>query len=176
MDERQPPPLRNSSRTLAIAAVAVLVVIAIAGIVLAGLRGRGAPAGTPAAADATQPAASAMTAAADASAVKAEAEAGPNQVVFAPESDQLSDPATTKLIRFAEAAHKDKRTVIIASKVEVRPERPQEMELARKRANAVRGVLEAHGLPLGTMQIQIAEVPLGLVPPSEANRVDLALR
>ena len=41
MDERQPLPTRNSSRTLAKIAVAALVVIAIAGIVLATLRPRG---------------------------------------------------------------------------------------------------------------------------------------
>ncbi len=62
MDECQPPPTRNSSRTLAKVAVAVLVVIAIAGIVLGSLRGRGTPADTQAAADETPPAVPAMTA------------------------------------------------------------------------------------------------------------------
>ena len=42
MDETKPAPPRNSSRTLVIALVAVLIVVAIAGIVLAGLRGRSA--------------------------------------------------------------------------------------------------------------------------------------
>ena len=50
------------------------------------------------------------------------------------------------------------------------------MELAKKRAFAVRQVLEANGVPLGTMRIEIAELPTGLVTASEANRVDLALR
>jgi hypothetical protein len=63
MDERQPLPTRNSSRTLAKIAVAALVVIAIAGIVLANARGGGTPADTPVAADATHAAPSAMTAA-----------------------------------------------------------------------------------------------------------------
>jgi hypothetical protein len=40
MDDRQAAPPRNSSRTMAMVAVAVLIVIAIAGIVLAGLRSK----------------------------------------------------------------------------------------------------------------------------------------
>ncbi len=156
------------------AAVAVLVVIAIGGIVLAGLRGRGAPVDVPAGADATQAGAPAMTA--TASAVAAEAEAGPNQVVFAPASDQLSGPAATKLMRIAQTAHKESRTVVIASKIEARADRLEQMELAKKRALTVRQVLEANGVPLGTMRIEIAELPTGLVSVREANRIDLALR
>ena len=175
MDERQPPPTRNPSRTLAKIAVAVLVVIAIAGIVLATLRGRGAPADTPVAADATQPAASAMTAAA-ASAAAAEVEAGPNQVVFAPGSIELSDPATAKLQRIADAARKDKRDLVILAKVEARPDGAQQRVIAQNRTSAVRGVLETSGVPLGKMQIRIAEEALGLVSAKEANSVEVSPR
>jgi len=63
MDERQPPPPRNPSRTRAEIAGAVRVLIAIAGIVLAAARGRDTPAATPVAADATQAVPPAMTAA-----------------------------------------------------------------------------------------------------------------
>jgi len=62
MNERQPPPTRNPSRTLAKVGVAVLLVIAIAGIVLATLQ-KGLPPEGPVAADATQAAPPAMTAA-----------------------------------------------------------------------------------------------------------------
>ena len=62
MDESKPPPTRNSSRTLAQAAVVVLVVIAIAGIVLATLRRPTASADAPVVGDATPAASSAMTA------------------------------------------------------------------------------------------------------------------
>jgi outer membrane protein OmpA-like peptidoglycan-associated protein len=175
MDVRKPPPPRNSSRTLAMFAVAVLVVIAIGGIVLASLRQQGAPADdTPVAADATQPAASAMTAA-TAAAVAAETAAGPNQVVFAPGSDQISEPAMAKLRKIADAASKDKRSLVITAKVESRPDRAQQRELAQKRTFAVRGVLEENQVLLARMQIHIKELALGEVPASEANRVEVSL-
>ncbi len=171
MDDRQAPPTRNSSRTLAIAAVALLVVIAIAGIVLASLRSRGTPADGAASADATQAAASAMTA--ESAAVAAEAAVGPNQVVFAPGSEEISEPGTVKLIRFAEQDRKVKRgMVVIVGKVEAGSGK---MELAQKRAFAVRSVLQAHGLTLGNMQIKVEEAPLGTVSAAEANRVGFSV-
>ena len=148
MDERQTPPTRNSSRTLAKVAVAVLVVIAIAGIVLATLRGRGTPAGAPAAADATQSAASAMTA-------------------------ELSDPATLKLIRFAADATKVKRGMIVVAGKSVAGS--NKMDLARKRTEVVRDVLVAHGVPMREIQLKISEVPFALDSESEVNRVDFSV-
>lgn len=157
-------------------AVAVLVVIAVAGIVLATLR-RDPSVDAPVAADSTRPASAPMTAAATAaSATAAEAEAAPNQVVFTAGSDQVSDAATVKLVRIAATAVKDKRELVIAGKIEARPDRNQRMELARNRAFAVRAVLEANGVPMTRMQIQIAELPLGLVSVNDANRVEVSPR
>ena len=172
MDERQPLPTRNSSRTLAKIAVAVLVVIAIAGIVLATLRGRGAPTETPVAADPTQPGASAMTAAsasAAASMAAAEAAAGPNEVVFAPGSAELSDPATAKLIGFAETARKLKRGMVVVAGKSVAGS--NKMDLARKRTEVIRDVLQAHGVPMREIQLRVAEIPFALDSESEVNRV-----
>jgi outer membrane protein OmpA-like peptidoglycan-associated protein len=174
MEERRPTPPRNPSRTLAIAAVAVLVVIAIAGIVLAGLRGRGAPADGRAGADATQAAAPAMTAAVS-SGIGA-ADAGPNQIVFPAASDQLSEAASTKLVKFAESLKKDNRLVVIATKIEARQDRNEQMELAKKRAYAVRQVLEGRGIALATMRIEITELPKGLVTARDGNLVEVVLR
>ena len=181
MEDRKPPPPRNSSRTLAKVAVAVLVVIAITGIVLASLRGRGSPADTPVAADATQSAASAMTAPAapplaTPAEEAAEAEAGPNKVAFAPGSAEVSEAAKTKLLRIAEGASKGKRAVKIAATVETGADGPKRMELARNRASAVRSVLEANQVPLGRMQIQIAEEALGSVTAKDANRIEVTLQ
>jgi outer membrane protein OmpA-like peptidoglycan-associated protein len=182
MDERQPPPTRNSSRTLAKIAVAVLVVIAIAGIVLASLRGKGAPANTPVA-DATQTAAPAMTAdpavatAAAASAAAAEAAIGPNQVAFAPGSYELSEPATTKLVKLAETAVRLKRSVTITAKVEAsRPDQVKLEELARSRAAAVRSVLEQNKVLLSRMTTRTASRAYGEATASELNRVDIDLK
>ena len=173
MDDRTAPLPRNSSRTLAKVAVAALVVIAIAGIVLASLRGRvSSPAGTPAVPDATQPAAGPMTTTPP-DIAKAEAEAGPNQVVFAPDSDEISEPGMVKLIRFAEDSIKVNRgMIVINAKVEAGS---KALELTQKRAFAVRSVLVSHKLPLGNLQVRVEEVPLGTVPPAEANRVGFSV-
>ena len=181
MDERQPPPTRNSSRTLAKIAVAVLVVIAIAGIVLATLRGRGPSVDTPVAADSTQGAASSPTAgganaAATAGAVAAEAEAGPNQVAFAPGSDALSEPATTKLAKLADAAVKQKRAVTITAKFEAsRPDQQKLQALAMTRAAAVRSVLEQNKVQLTRMTTKTVSRAYGEASASELNRVDVEL-
>src|SRR4051794_959840 len=111
MDERQPPPTRNPSRTLAKVGVVVLLVIAIAGIVLASLQ-KGLPPEGPVAADATQAGSAPMTGAA-ASAAAAEAEGLPNHIMFAAESPRLSSAATAKLERLAEKAKADKRLLTI---------------------------------------------------------------
>lgn len=181
MDERQPPPTRNSSRTLAKIAVAVLVVIAIAGIVLATLRGRGPSVDTPVAADSTQGAASSPTAgganaAATAGAVAAEAEAGPNQVAFAPGSDALSEPATTKLAKLADTAVKQKRAVTITAKFEAsRPDQQKLQALAMTRAAAVRSVLEQNKVQLTRMTTKTVSRAYGEASASELNRVDVEL-
>jgi outer membrane protein OmpA-like peptidoglycan-associated protein len=174
MDDRQALPARNSSRTLAMIAVAVLVVIAIAGIV-AGVRSRASPDTAAAAPDATHARAPGMTPV-DPALAAAETAAGPNAVVFAPESDEISDTSEAKLERIAGTAKKNKPMVVIAGHVEARPDRVEQMALAQKRVIAVRSALEQHGVPLGTIRVEIAEMPLGTVPASEANRVDVALR
>ena len=163
MDVRQPPAVRNPSRKVAIAAVAVLVAIAIAGIVLVGQRGRGDLALAPGVADATQAAASAMTVA------RVETEAGPNNVVFAAGSDRLSEPATAKLTEFAEKAKQEKRrTIVIAGRAQVGTDGTA---LATRRANAVRRLFEEKGLRLGDVQIKINHVPPGAMSASEADRL-----
>ena len=177
MEQRQAAPLRNPSRTAAKLAVAVLVAIAIGGIVLTGLRQRASREEQGIGA-ATQEGAASMTGAASAAAAAAAAEdaAGPNAVLFAAASDQLSEPGRAKVVRVAETARKEHRGVAITSKIEARADRAQQMTLARNRAVAIRQVLEANGILLGSMRIEIAELPTGLVSPAEANKVELVLR
>jgi outer membrane protein OmpA-like peptidoglycan-associated protein len=154
------------------AAVALLVVVAIAGIVLGTMRGKGTTM-APTAGDSTPAAAPAMT---EAPPAAADAAAKPNQVVFAPGSDQLSDAASAKLAKIAETAKKSATGVTIASRIESRPDRANQMELAKKRSAVVRQALEAAGIPLARIRIDIAELPNGGVPPAEANWVDVVLR
>lgn len=154
------------------AAVALLVVVAIAGIVLGTMRGKEAP--TAPAATGSTPAPDAPMTAAPASA--AEAAARPNQIVFAPGSAQVSEASTAKLAALAETAKKSSTGVTIASRIEARADRADQMELAKKRAYNVRQALEAGGIPLSRMQIDIAEMPTGLVNAAEANGVDVLLR
>jgi outer membrane protein OmpA-like peptidoglycan-associated protein len=172
MEDRQAPPLRNPSRTLAKVAVAVLIVIAVAGFVLAGLRSRSPTAGQSAAPDATQQGAEALTAAPAASAPEDALPA--SQIAFAPASAQLSDAGATKVLQLAEKAKKGHHAVAIVAKIEARADRLEQMDLARKRTLAVRQVLESNGIPLGTMRVEISELPTGLVSAAEANRVEVA--
>jgi outer membrane protein OmpA-like peptidoglycan-associated protein len=171
MDERKTAPPSIASRTAVKAAVAVLIVIAIAGIVLATLRGRtGAPevAGTAS----TQPGGSAPTAAA---ATAGSDDGAPNEVVFGPTSDQLSPAALAKLALLADTAKKEKHTVSVAAKIEASGDRDGQRELAKKRAYNIRGVLEQRGVPLGTMRIEVTEFPAGLAPPAARQRVEIVL-
>ena len=64
--------------------------------------------------------------------------------------------------------------VAIVAKIDARAGRRGQMDLARKRTLAVRQVLESNGIPLGTMRVEISELPTGLVSAAEANRVEVA--
>jgi len=172
MEQRQPPPLRNPSRTMAKAAVAVLIGIAIAGFVLAGLKPRATVPGQTAAADATPEPSAPLTAAASVPVEDVPA----NHIIFVPASDRLSEAAAAKVVLLAEQAKKGHLRVAISSEVEARADRPEQMELARRRTVAVRQVLESNGVPLGTMQIVIHEVPTGVVAPTALNRLVVALQ
>ncbi len=174
MADRQAAPPRNSSRTLAIAAVVVLIVIAVAGIVLAGMRGRHAAGEAPVAVDATRGEVPAPTS--PVSAAAAVDEAAPNIVVFAPSSSQLPGSAQAKLVKLADEAKKGRRTVAITAKIEARGDHAEQRKLAQDRAIAMRQVMEANGVPLGTMQIEIMEAPKGFVAPREVNRLEVTLR
>jgi len=154
------------------AAVALLVVVAIAGIVLGTMRGKGITT-PPTASDSTSAPDPAMT---EAQPAAAEAAAKPNQIVFAPGSDHLSEAASAKLVKIAETVKKSATGVTIATRIESRPDRTDQMDLARKRVSAVRQGLEAAGIPLGRIRMDIAEVPRGGVAPAEANWVEVGLR
>lgn len=164
----------NASRKVAMVAVAVLVVIAIAGFVLATVRARGGAADPSVLAASTQSAEPPMT---EASAIAlAELRAGPDRVVFAPGSDALSEPATAKIQRFAENVPKDGRLMWVITKIENRGDQKEQMELARKRAYAVRGVLLGSGVPGAVLRVEVSIMPKGLLLPADVDRAELAVR
>ena len=181
MDERQPPPTRNPSRTLAKIAVAVLVVIAIAGIVLASLAGAQPRSRTRRRSDATQPALRADDRRGGRHRQSQSPQTPPSgrtQVVFAPKSDQLSEPATAKVRGSAETARKQKRTVTIDDQFEApRPERAR-LKPGQQRAIAVRSVArDRAACPLGRMDDrEVTHLPAGVISPTEANRVEVDMR
>ena len=161
MDDRKPPPPRNSSRTLVIVAVAVLVVIAIAGIVL----GTAARAGTPPTRRPRQFQRSAARLGDDPGSAPAGRRGG-----AVAEPDRLragSRPAPARVGQAGQVAETAPRRAgpvgIVSAKFEAGGGPRDQMELAKKRAFAVRQALEANGVPFGTMRIEIAEMPLGLV-------------
>ena len=174
MDDLKPAPPRNASRTVVIAAVAVLIVVAIAGIVLASLRARSPVAAPGALSSATQQAGSAPTASGPL--IAAEVGAGPNQIAFETASDALSPISLKKIADVAQTAKSGSHTVLIAAKLDAASDRIARMELAKKRADAVRHALQSGGMPLTALRVQISELPAGLVPPNDANRVELTMK
>jgi flagellar basal body-associated protein FliL len=174
MDDPKAAPPRNASRTVVIAAVAVLIVVAIAGIVLAVLRGRSAGSDPGTLSSATQQSGRAPTTSAPA--IAAEVGAGPNQIAFASASDTLSPISLKKISDVAQTASKASHTVVIAAQLEASSDRLERMELAKKRADAVRRALQAGGMQVSALRVQISELPAGLVAPNDADRVELSMK
>jgi outer membrane protein OmpA-like peptidoglycan-associated protein len=169
MDARKTPAPRIASRTAVMAAVAVLILIAIAGIVLASMR-RAPPADVGAVTDSTQTGAPAPTAAAPAH------DGAPNEVIFAAASDQLTPAAQAKLALFAEQAKKDGRPVVVATQIEANDQRAANMDLAKRRAHNVRSALVTGGVSVAVLRIEVAELPTGGVPAAAAQRVEVHIR
>jgi outer membrane protein OmpA-like peptidoglycan-associated protein len=175
MPDRKASPPSNSSRTVAKVAVAILIVIAVAGFVLAGLRAGTASPEQAAAADATQePAAQPTGAVAPVAAAAASAEEAavpPNMVAFAPSSTKLSDKELAKVRTMAETAKTKSRAVEIISTVE-----ESQFGLAQQRATVIRQTLVDGGVPLARMSIKISRVPQGAISATDANRLLIVLQ
>ncbi len=157
----------NSSRVIAIAAVVLLIVIAIAGIVLAGRGGQETADAGPAAAPvpaSTPQAASAPTT------------ANPNEVVFAAGSGKLPATAAGSIARFAEAARDNANGVRLSARFLTGENKARDLELAKTRTAAIRQALEAGGVAAEKIQSELVEMPAGSLGAADADRVDLSLR
>jgi hypothetical protein len=158
-------PQSNSSRSIAIGAVGLLIVVAIAGIVLAG-RNAGSPTAPGAAGGpvTTQPGASGPTA------------VNPNEVVFAGGSAKLPATATESIAKFAESARAGSNGVRVSARFITGENKARDLELAKGRTTAVREALKADGIAPEKMQIELVEMPAGSLTEANSNRVDLTLR
>jgi outer membrane protein OmpA-like peptidoglycan-associated protein len=175
MSEQKKPPQSNSSRTVVIFAVAVLIVVAIAGIVLAG---RKAPAPAPEAAVAGTPATPAATPSSGSTpqATGSPTDPLPKDVAFAAGSDKLPAGSNEGLARFADAARSSASSVRLSARFLTGANKERDFELAKARTGAIRHALEANGLGSGKMQVELIEMPDGSLTPDAGNRVDLTLR
>ena len=162
------PAKRNSSRTLAIAAVILLIVVAVAGIVLAG-RQTARPALGTAAALPDVPAASTP-------AVAAGPTSGANEGVFATGSDKMPAQANESITKFAEGARSVGGTVRLSVRYLTGENKARDLELAKTRSAAVRHALESNGVKAEQMQVEMVEMPAGSLTPKDADRVELSLR
>ncbi len=172
MPDRKSSSTSNSSRTAAKVAVAVLIVIAIGGFVLAGLKaGKSAPEQA-VAADSTQQPAAAPTGAAPAAAASAGAPELPAHIVaFAPSAANLSEKELAKVRTIAETATKKNRAIEIVSTVE-----ESQFGLAQQRVSLVRQTLVDSGVPLTRMSTQVSKVARGGVSATDANLVAMNLK
>ncbi len=162
------PVQRNSSRTAVIAVVILLIVVAVAGIVLAGRR-TASPAPGTAAAVPDAPVASTPQGGGGPT-------SGPNEVVFAPDSDKLPAQASDSIAKFGEGARGVGGTVRLSVKYLTGANKAKDLELAKNRTAAVRHALESNGLKAESMQVELIEMPPGSLPEKDANRVELSLR
>ena len=177
MSETKTRTARSSSRTIVIAVVALLVIVAIAGIVLAGRQGTatGDAAGDPAAV-AAKPDAQMQAAATPPAAAAEPAESNPNEVRFAPGSDKLPPGANESIARFADAARASGNGVRLSTRFLTGENKARDFELAKARVASVRHALQADGIGPEKMQSELIEVPAGALDAAAADRVDLIVR
>jgi len=168
MDDPRLRARRTSTRTLAIVAAAALIAIAVAGIVIAVLRGQS---------KASDVLMTAPGSASGASAPRSPRGAGDlNHIVFAPDSDQLSPAAVDQIREMAESTKDATSAIVLAGKIESASDRAARMDLAKKRITVVRRELQGHGIAPGRLRVEVSEYPVGRVPPREADIIEMTLR
>ncbi|MEO6361920.1 MAG: hypothetical protein ABIO71_01705 [Caldimonas sp.] len=166
MNDPIKPVQRSSSRTVVIVMVVVLIVIAIAGIVLAGRRSAPPALGTAAALpdDASTPQGQAPTT------------PQPTEVLFAPLSDKLPGKSSEPIARFADGARSAGGTIKVSARYLTGADKARDLELAKARTAAVRHALESNGIKVQQVELQIVEMPAGVMTANDANRVELTVR
>ena len=169
-DEANKPGQSNSSRTVAIAAVGVLIVVAIAGIVLAGRQG-------------TPPTAPAVAVRVPSAGVvnttpqmgESPTVPNPNEIIFAAASARLPATASEVIAKYAESTRRSPLAVRMSAHFATGENKAKDIELAKGRTAAVREALLSNGIGPERMQVELVEMPVGSLTEANANRVELSL-
>ncbi|MGZ5130552.1 MAG: OmpA family protein [Caldimonas sp.] len=172
MTEQNKATQSNSSRTVVIVAVALLIIVAIAGIVLAGRRAPQEPVAAAPQTGAVAPALPGSTP----QAASSPTDTVPGDIVFAAGSDKLPPGSAEPLARFADAARASASSVRLSARYLTGQNKARDLELAKARTGAIRHALEANGITSGKMQIELIEMPEGSLTDAAGNRIDLTLR
>ena len=161
------PAQRNSSRTVAIAVVVLLIIIAIAGIVLAGRRTASPVQGTAAAV----PDAPAGTTPQG----RVEPTPRPDDVVFASASSRLPAEANDVISKFGEKVRVKGGIVRLSARYAAGADKAKDVELAKTRTAVVRHALESNGVKAAGLQVELIEMPKGALYGKDADSVELSL-
>ncbi|MDQ6626930.1 MAG: OmpA family protein [Pseudomonadota bacterium] len=167
--QSRPPAPSKSSRMIAMGAVALLIVIAIAGIVLATRHRPVAAVPEGAATGATSPGSTQRTAAAP-------TRVNPDEVNFASGSTKLPTTATETIAVFATKARASGKIVRLSARFLTGEDKVKDQQLAKDRAAAVRAALQADGVQPDKLQMELIEVPAGTLTAVQRNRIEMLLR
>jgi len=168
-------PHSGATRTVAVIAVGVLIVVAIAGIVLASRQtGSGDP--EVAAVAPVAPVASVALPGSTPSAASAPTPRVENVLIFSAGSDRLPADASEKIARLVESVRSEASSVRVTARFAAGADRARDQELAKRRTAAVHRELLAGGIPGPRLQVELIEVPAGSLPESAVDRLEMSRR
>jgi len=100
----------------------------------------------------------------------------PYHIVFSADSDQLSPDALDLINDMAESAKSSTAAIVLSGKIETTADRGARMALVKKRIFAVTRALVANGIAPGRLRVEVAEYPVGRIRPEEADVVQMDVR
>jgi outer membrane protein OmpA-like peptidoglycan-associated protein len=173
-DTKKPAPRSSMSRTVVTAVVGLLIVIAIAGIVLASRKA--SQTADPTASSSSTPGASTAPTSGGSPAAATAPDPLPSAVRFAGSNDTLPPEASGDLARFADAVRAGGQQVGLTARFVAGSDKQAALDLGRKRVEAVQHALQSNGISASRIQAEMIEVPAATQPAANAGRVELSLR
>lgn len=150
----------DDAQNYALAVIAAVVALVIAGVLALGISRSGAPRSAAAPATAAAPAAEALP-----------------RVYFEVDSDALPADAMDVINRAAEAARANPGAAVLISGFHDASGNPEHnADLAKRRAQAVRHALEANGVPAAQLVLDKPQQTLGGGDAREARRVEIRVQ